>query len=114
MDAEKKNLIDRVLIAVLTSLVIPLLVWIVTSSVERDKVRQEYVRIAIGVLQPPKDAQAPQRDLRRWAVQIIQETAPVKIPADAIEPLINGESSIPVDVYDLYFTPDRVIAPPKK
>lgn len=95
MDPSTKSLTHTIIVAVVTTVLVPILVWLVTSSNERNRIKQDYVRIAVGILQPPKESQPPQKELRRWAVQLIQDSAPVKLSADAVESLVNGESNLP-------------------
>ena len=76
-----------------TGIFIPLAVWLVTSYSDRERVRQEYVRIAVAVLQPTANLQQPQKELRKWAVDLIQDSAPIKLSPEAMQTLIEGTSS---------------------
>ena len=102
MDTSTKQLLHTIIVAVVTTVLVPVVVWLVTSSSERSRIKQEYVRIAVGILQPPKETQAPQKELRRWAVELIQDSAPVKLSAGAVESLIKGDSNLPVVTYPSY------------
>ena len=76
-----------------TTFILPSAVWLVTSYSDRERIRLEYVRIAVSVLQPTPDPQAPKRELRTWAVMLIQDSAPVKLSPEAVQSLIEGTSS---------------------
>lgn len=98
---------------VLTLLVLPGALWAITSAADRERVRQDYLRIAVGVLQPNKDLKPPQKELRKWAVALIQDSAPdrAKLSPEAAQSLIDGNATFnytapTVSTYDYnYRTP---------
>ena len=97
MNTERSHLWHRLepTALLLTVILVPLSVWWVTSNSEREKLHLEYVRLAIGVLQPTEKDKHPQKELRGWAVQILQDSSPVKLSATATQALIDGESNLP-------------------
>lgn len=97
MDTEKRHLWHRLepTASLLTVIVIPFALWWVTTRAEADKIRLEYVRLAMGVLQPSDKEQQPQKELRTWAVQILQDSSPVKLSLEATQALIDGDSNLP-------------------
>lgn len=87
-----------VLSVILTSVGVglTLAVWWATTNSEHDKVRLEYVRLAIGLLQPPQEGKPVQKELRKWAVFTLQDSSPhVKFSDSAAQKLIDGDSSLP-------------------
>jgi hypothetical protein len=78
-------------ILLITVIAIPGVVWYVNSFSENQKIKLEYVRLAVGLLQPTEEGKTPQKELRSWAVDILQESSPVKLSHDAVTALIEGE-----------------------
>ena len=101
MNTEKTHFWHRIepTALLVTVILVPLTVWLVSSHFERDKTNLAYVRLAIGVLQPAKKDQQPQKELRSWAVQILQASSPVKLSSAATQSLINGEFNLPQSAY---------------
>jgi hypothetical protein len=56
-------------------------------------VRAQYVALAAGILQRPKPESKDDddRDLRRWAVDLVNEISPVKLPRSLQDRLTNGD-----------------------
>lgn len=61
---------------------------------EQDRLRLEYVRIAIALLTPAKPTEA-QKELRGWAVEVLDKSAEVKLSPEQKQNLINGTSALP-------------------
>ena len=59
---------------------------------EGSNLKLEYVRLAVGILQPTDKKNEPKQELREWAVQILQNTSPVKLSSTAVKSLTDGES----------------------
>ena len=96
MNTEKKHLWYHIEPTVLLlSVLVSFIVWFVASSSERTKTNLEYVRLAIGVLQPPEKDKQPQKELRTWAVQILQHSSPVPLSPTAVKALIEADSNLP-------------------
>jgi hypothetical protein len=109
MDTVKKDrwtLFERAFL-ILPTVLIAVVVWMVTSGAEREKVRLEYVRIASGILQRPVDQANTQRGMREWAVAVLNKSAPIKLSTRQTAALIDGTSTLPVywttDYQDYYF-----------
>ena len=119
MSTEKSPLLHRLEITALLIAIIAApvstVVFFVTQQAERDKLRVErdklvierdklktdtnrldleYVRLAIGVLQPTEKIEQPQIELRGWAVEILQDSAPIKLSNDAAKALKYGEANL--------------------
>ncbi len=102
MDDQKRDrwkLYERILL-VLTTLLIPATVWLVTSGAEREKLRVEYVRIATGILQRRPEEPDSQRNMREWAVAVLNKSSPVKLSEEQAEGLIDGTSRLSSYGYD--------------
>ena len=72
--------------------------WAVTYITENAKTNLQYVELAVGILQADSKAD---RALREWAVELIQESAPVRLSDAAATSLIEGRANLPAEwVYD--------------
>jgi hypothetical protein len=91
------------------------LVFVLNQASNKDKHEQEYVKLAITMLQQPvtevtllkaKDLSEEEKQelekqkadklvLRQWAIMVFQENAPVKLLPQEVEQLKNGEMSLP-------------------
>jgi hypothetical protein len=76
-----------------------LVVWYVMSGSEREKIRLEYVRIAAAILQREADEVESQREMREWAVAILNNSAPVKLSVEQANALIQGTARLPRSAY---------------
>lgn len=81
-------------VMLLAVIAVPIVLFITSVLAEKERTNLEYVRIAVGILQPDKD-NPPQRELRLWAVQIIKDSSPVPLPAGAEAALVEGKSNLP-------------------
>lgn len=93
---EQRNIAVGWLPWLATTIIAPIALWFVTSSSDREKTRQEYVRIAIGILQPSDKLEKPQKALRGWAVELIQDSAPIKLSPESAKSLMEGTATFPV------------------
>ena len=94
MNTERKHLWYHIEPVVLTlGCIFSLIYWCVAWNAERTKTHLEYVRLAIGVLQPTEKDKQPQKELRSWAVEILQDSSPVKLSTTAAQALIDGEAN---------------------
>jgi hypothetical protein len=95
-DADKKGrwrLFERTVL-ILPTVLVAIVVWVVTSQAEREKISLEYVRIAVAILKPEKPTE-PQKEMRKWAVQVLNQSAEVKLSPEQAESLIEGVSGLP-------------------
>jgi Tfp pilus assembly protein PilF len=76
------------------ALFISLAVFANERMAERNRVRLEYIRIAVAILNPAQPTE-PQRELRSWAVEVLSKSAEVKLSGDQKRDLINGTSAFP-------------------
>lgn len=95
-DAVKKDrwqLFERAIL-ILPTVLIAIVVWLVTSGAERERIRLEYVRVAIAILEPATPTER-QKELRRWAVEVLNKSADVKLSSEQSQSLIDGATALP-------------------
>ena len=103
MNTEKPHLWHRMEPTILlVGVFISLGVWCVTWYSERQKLHLEYVRLAVGLLHPTQADKRPQVELRAWAVDVLQDSARVKLPEKAKQLLIEGEANFGSDFSNNY------------
>ncbi|MGH8521089.1 MAG: WD40 repeat domain-containing protein [Gammaproteobacteria bacterium] len=65
--------------------------WVLQSSMSDDKTKQEYVKLAVTIINDPKgDA-----TLRRWAANLLSQTSPVPFTPETINALSSGDQRLP-------------------
>lgn len=84
---------------VLPTVLVALVVWYVMSGSEREKIRLEYVRIAASILQREANEVDSQREMREWAVAVLNKSAPVKLSVEQANALIEGTARLPRSAY---------------
>lgn len=89
-----------------------------TKSIEENKIRHDYVRIATGILsQKVEPGDVRQRAIREWSVEILKKYSPVELTEEQARDLIEGAArTVPLsdfgytfDTYDPGYTYDRYI-----
>jgi hypothetical protein len=105
---DKLDIIAKAIIALFTALaavVIPVVVAIIGRNVQRIITAQttgkDYIQIALSILQnPPQDSTIRERfknkDLRKWAVSLLNKTSPVPFDKPTAEQLIHGQTQLPL------------------
>lgn len=77
---------------------IPLSIFIVgyfaSTSNEQLKVKQEYVRIAVGVLSQKVKEQSDVDEIRVWATDVLALYSPLPLSAEQREALISGKARL--------------------
>jgi hypothetical protein len=81
-------------VLILPTVLVAIVVWGVTSKAEHEKISLEYVRIAVAILRPEKPTEL-QKEMRKWAVQVLNQSAEVKLSPEQAESLIEGSSGLP-------------------
>ena len=79
------------------SVAVPLLIvifgWLIQSSLSERSLKREYVGIAVSILSNPSSS--PEKNsLKEWAVQLLEENAPVPLSKSALVELRTGTSLI--------------------
>jgi hypothetical protein len=82
-------------------LAVPLLVavfgWLIQTEVSEKSLRKEYVQLAVSIL--GNQGKSKEHDtLKEWAVQLLADNAPVKLPAAALQALRTGTALNPLVV----------------
>lgn len=84
-------------VTIFATVAVPLIVWWGTNRVQQavaeQSIAKDYVALAIEILKDP--SAKSDAALRRWAVDIVQQNAPVKIPGELRTRLLSGESALP-------------------
>jgi hypothetical protein len=81
-------------ICIVAAILIPIVVYIQSSISEKGKLKLEYVRTAVAILQPVKADDKAQPELRQWAADVLQKHSDVKIPENALQSLVDGSGGI--------------------
>ncbi|MEZ2354442.1 hypothetical protein [Caballeronia sp. RCC_10] len=89
-DLEK---IARVLSLIAIPVVIAIVGWIIQNRLSQQSLSQEYVKLAVAVLEKPRGSEAP-AGLRDWAVDLLNQNSPTKFGADTIRQLKSGEINL--------------------
>jgi hypothetical protein len=77
-------------LAIFASGAVFLAVFLTNRSADQDRLRLEYIRVAVAIL-TAKPAE-PQREMRKWAVEVLNKSAEVKLSAEQSRALIDGIS----------------------
>jgi hypothetical protein len=67
--------------------------WMIQSSIAQQSVSKDYVNLAIQILQKPENA-TKDPGLKRWAVALLNKTAPVELDQSTGDRLASGELSL--------------------
>lgn len=89
-DLEK---IARVLSLVAIPIVLAIVGWLIQDRLAVQNVRQEYVKLAVSILENPSSAQSP-AELRDWAVDLLTQNAPTKFSSETIQQLKAGKITL--------------------
>lgn len=101
----KNSKFDRV-INVLSSIALPAAIafsgYYVSSSIEKSKVKSEYVKIAVGIL--AKDIAQPQDGsqevIREWAVKVLDKNSPVALSDKEKRVLVHSDNALLMSFMD--------------
>jgi len=79
--------------------VLAIIGFLVEAAVKDKSLDRDYVKIALEILQRPVNQESDSL-LRAWAVDLLKESSPVKLPDSLRQALIQGSASIPVPTDD--------------
>ena len=100
--------------AIAIPLVIALFGWVIQSKIADQAAQRDYVSLAIGILNNPKNQ--GNDELKSWAVAVLDKTAPIPFSVGLRQKLATGELVITqtVAVKTLYFPdpPAVLMTPP--
>jgi hypothetical protein len=106
---EKAQAISSIVSAIAIPLAIAVVGWWVQASLKSEDIKKDYVQMALGILQ--SDEQQENQDLRKWAVTVLDENAPVPFPSDLKEKLGTGE----IGMHFFFPTPpESLMQPPEE
>jgi len=84
--------------AVAIPVLLALIGYFVNARLQDQAVSQKYVEIATAILQKPIDAtqdESQQRELRKWAVDLLKNSSPIVLPKDLPAAFVDGTVSLP-------------------
>jgi hypothetical protein len=102
----KKDAWDKadIVIKALIPTAVAFIGWQIQNAVITQSTGKDYIQIALGILQstsPEAEKKASfsekqrNKDLRSWAVSLLNKTSPLPFPQKTADELINGETEIP-------------------
>jgi hypothetical protein len=89
---DKAQAISTIVSAVAIPFVIAVVGWWVQSSLKSEDLKKDYVQMAVGILENREKQKDD--DLRKWAVDILDENAPIAFSRDLRIKLESGEAQI--------------------
>jgi hypothetical protein len=90
---DKLDVLSRVTSAIAIPAVIAIGGWYIQSATTRQSISKDYVTLAISILEKPKSKE--DSGLRVWAVDLLNDNAPTKLPADTLAQLRSGSLTLP-------------------
>lgn len=89
---EKLEAASKIISAIAIPIVIAIGGWWIQNSITKQSISKDYVALAISVLEKPKGE--IDQSLRDWAVDLLDEYAPNKFPAETVSRLKAGSISL--------------------
>ena len=89
-DIEK---VAKILSLVAVPVVIAIFGWIIQNTLSERSLSQEYVKLAVSILEKPKSSDVP-AGLRDWAVDLLNQNSPTKFSPETIRQLKTGEINL--------------------
>ncbi|MGB7932757.1 MAG: hypothetical protein WCH04_11140 [Gammaproteobacteria bacterium] len=96
--ADERDTLKRIQIitSIISAIAIPLLIaifgWIVQSKISSESVKKDYVHMAVNIL---TSTAVQDRELREWAVAVLDKNAPVSFSSELRVRLTEGVILIP-------------------
>lgn len=89
---------ERIL-KMLAAVVIPVLIFVygsrIQTQVAKNAAAQEYVKTAVNILTVKSGTNVEDRELRAYAISLLDAFSPVKVPASLVQSLTNGTVHLP-------------------
>jgi len=102
-EPERRSWFDRTvgilvpIVRILVPLAIPFVIWLIGTQINHSlatmDIELRYVELAVSIL--TEDGNEANQDLRGWAVEVLQEFAPIALPSGAEQRLRGGELVLP-------------------
>lgn len=111
----------QLIASIASSIAVPLLIavfgWVVQARISEEGAKKDYVQIAVGIL--TDTATKGDEGLRKWAVAVLDKTAPVAFSEEIRTKLEKGELAItrfyfPVPAQELMEPPLQLVPLPNK
>jgi WD40 repeat protein len=83
----------KILSLIAIPVVLAVLGWAIQNQLSERNLSQEYVKLAVSILEKPKSSEVPS-GLRDWAVDLLNQNAPTKFSAETIRQLKTGEINL--------------------
>jgi hypothetical protein len=100
---DKLDISSRIMSAIAIPAVIAIGGWYIQSTTTHQSISKDYVTLAISILEKPKSKE--DSGLRDWAVDLLDENAPKRLPADTVAHLRSGSLTLPAAVVQLPLFP---------
>jgi WD40 repeat protein len=95
--------IAKILSLVAIPVVLAVVGWTVQNGLSERNLSQEYVKLAVTILEKPKSAEVP-AGLRNWAVDLLNLNSPTKFNSETIHLLKTGEINLAGIINDIVAT----------
>ena len=90
----KAEIIARIISFALIPIVLGIGGWVIQSKIAHTNTEQEYVKLAISILNN-KPEHNDSKELRKWAVKLLDKYSPIKLPEEQKEGLSTGKINLP-------------------
>lgn len=70
--------------------------WFIQQRLQDRTLSKDYVQLAVSILKEPEKA-GDKKDMREWAVKLLNDNSPTKFSPQVTEQLKSGESVLPAD-----------------
>ncbi len=108
---DKWLIIAKIISLVLIPLILGIAGFFINKQIAHANINQEYVRLAISILTSKQD-----KELREWAVKIINNYSPEKLTKEVQEGLSTGEINFPhvtsTGIIQHYMSTEKILKNP--
>ena len=70
--------------------------WIIQQRLQDRTLNKDYVQLAVTILKEPEKP-GDKKDMKRWAVKLLNDNSPTKFSEEVSEQLTNGQAKLPAD-----------------
>lgn len=68
--------------------------WIIQQRLQNQTINRDYVQLAVSILKEPQGPN-PDRQMRDWAVKLLNENSPTKFNQEVAQQLTSGNAKLP-------------------